>query len=756
MAAAFRMPTRVDRPLRSWVPYFVLVVSVLVTAGAAGYAAVAAHARDRIRFQGAVQDVSSSIEGRISTYTALLHAGAGLFADDDNESRQGFRGFVDRLDLPERYPGIQGIGYIARVSDAGLPVLQRWMEQQGVPHFQIQPAGKRPEYYPVIYFEAGTAGSPDVVGRDRWVDPIRRAAMEQARDQGTAVASAPVATFRGTDDSGHRGVIVYEPVYRGGGVPGSVAARREALIGFVYGPLRASTIIERVMNEQNRYHLGVRVFDGAGAAEAGLLYDRLPPRGPAIGPQYETTTSINVSGRLWDLSFASGPDFYRESAARQLPLILTGGLLISLLLFGVTRSEARARTEAERAVAGLRESEEALRESEARLRRLVDANVIGIMIAGLDGRIIEANDAFLEIVGYTAADLRAGLVSWRALTRAEHAPTIEQALEETRRLGRHEPFEAECIRRDGRFVPVLVGIAYLGGRQNLMVAFLLDLTEQKHAEIERERLLQRERQAHADAQAANRAKDAFLATVSHELRTPLNAILGWAKMLRMGHLEPGRQERALEVIERNAQTQVRLIEDLLDISRVTSGKIRLELETLDLAPVLLAALDSVRPAADAKGVTLDAQLAPFVGVVRGDPERLQQVFWNVLTNAIKFTPPGGEVALSLARVDSSLEVRIVDTGMGIPADFLPHVFEPFRQGDTSTTRSHGGVGLGLAIVHHLVELHGGTIRAESAGPGQGSTFTIRLPARAGSEALLPPGHEAVALARVEHREGEHG
>jgi PAS domain S-box-containing protein len=728
-------------------------VSVLITVGATGYIAVAAHLRDRIRFQGAVQDVSSSVEGRISTYTTLLHAGAGLFADDDQESRRGFRAFVDRLDLPSRYPGVTGIGYLARVTDANRAALKRYMADQGLPDFQIEPAGDRAEYYPVIYFETSSPGAPDVVGQDRWLDPARRAAMEQARDYGVAVASAPVPTLGHTESAERRGVVIYEPVYRGGTVPKTVSARRENLIGFVFGPLRTGTIIDGIMRQQDRYHIGVRVYDAAGTGPQDRLYDKLPAMGRlTFGPQLETTSSITVAGRLWNLSFATGPEFYRESTARQLPLILAGGVILSLILFGAARSEARARTTAERAAAELRVSEEELRESEARLRRLVDANIIGIIMAGLDGRIIEANDAFLEIVDYSPADLRAGIVTWRLLKSGEHGPTIERIIEVTRRLGRHEPFEAECIRRDGRFVPVLVGTAFLGGRQNLVVAFLLDLTERKHAEREREQLLERERQAHAEAQAANRAKDAFLATVSHELRTPLNAILGWAKMLRMGQLEPGRQERALEVIERNAQTQVRLIEDLLDISRVTTGKLRLEMQTIDLGPVLLAALDSVRPAADAKGVTIETQLAPFPGLVMGDAERLQQVFWNILSNAIKFTPHGGDAVLSLQRVDDALEVRVADTGMGIPADFLPHVFEPFRQGDSSTTRAHGGVGLGLAIVRHLVELHGGTIRAESAGTGRGATFIIRLPVRAATELILPPGRETAAVVRVEGRE----
>ena len=712
-------------------PYFVLVVSVFLSVAAAGYVAMAARQRDRIRFQNAVQDVRDSIEGRIDTYTALLRAGTGLFAESGTVTRRGFHEFVERLDLPQRYPGIQGIGYIARTDQTDVPELVKSMRIQGASTFHIDPAGDRADYYPILYLEPPDGRNRTAIGYDMWTDPVRRAAMERARDTGMPAASGRVMLVEEVDGRRQPGFLIFVPVYDGGRVPETVAARRAALIGFVYSPFRAGDVLKEILDAHTRYHVSLQVFDGVTHDEAHELYDSGLPEhvGPALGPRFMTTASLAIAGRNWDLAFATRPDFYEESSASQLPLILAGGLIISLVLFGVARSEAQARSEAERTAAELRTSEEALRESESRLRRLVDANIIGIIIADLDGRIIEANDAFLAIVGYTRGDLQAGHVNWGALTPDEYRPVIEQALEETRRQGRHEPFEAGYIRKDGSVVPALVGTAFLGGRQNLVVGFLLDLTERKRAEREREELLQREREAHAEAQAANRAKDAFLATVSHELRTPLNAILGWAKMLHMGHLDEDRKARAVEVIERNAQMQVRLIEDLLDVSRITAGKLRLDVRPIELGPVLHTALDALRPAAEARGVKLDWRFDASPDVVSGDAERLQQIFWNLLSNAIKFTPQGGAVMLTLARHDGALAVQVSDTGIGIAPDFLPHIFEPFRQADSSTTRAHSGVGLGLAIVRHLVEIHGGTIRADSDGEGRGSTFVVELPAR---------------------------
>jgi hypothetical protein len=232
-------------------------------------------------------------------------------------------------------------------------------------------------------------------------------------------------------------------------------------------------------------------------------------------------------------------------------------------------------------------------------------------------------------------------------------------------------------------------------------------------------------------------KDEFLATLSHELRTPLNAILGWAGILQMNPTS-AEISQALSVIQRNAKAQAQIIEDLLDMSRIISGKVLLDVRAIDLVDVLQASLETVRPAADAKGIRLQAILDPEAGVVSGDANRLQQVFWNLLTNAVKFTSKGGQVRVVLQRVASQVEVTVTDTGEGIALEFLPHVFDRFRQADATTTRRHGGLGLGLSIVKQIAELHGGSVRAHSTGIGQGSTFIVTLPLRGVMEPTPQP------------------
>jgi PAS domain S-box-containing protein len=261
-----------------------------------------------------------------------------------------------------------------------------------------------------------------------------------------------------------------------------------------------------------------------------------------------------------------------------------------------------------------------------------------------------------------------------------------------------------------------------------------DVTERvaREAELQaqveaRSRLLASEKLARGEAERANRLKDEFLATISHELRNPLNAIMGWAHMLRRGKLTTANAERAVETIYRNAKSQAQLIADLLDVSRIISGKLRLDVRQVDLIAIISAAIDSIRPAADAKSIRLQTMLDPAAGPISGDADRLQQIVWNLLSNAVKFTPKGGRIQVRLQRIDSHVEIVVSDSGVGISKEFLPYVFDRFRQADASTTRIHGGLGLGLSIVHQLVDLHGGVVSVQSEGEGKGATFTISLP-----------------------------
>jgi signal transduction histidine kinase/ActR/RegA family two-component response regulator len=268
----------------------------------------------------------------------------------------------------------------------------------------------------------------------------------------------------------------------------------------------------------------------------------------------------------------------------------------------------------------------------------------------------------------------------------------------------------------------------LGEPQSYKVfGIVQDITERKQAEDERERLLNNEQAARQTAEDASRMKDEFLAVLSHELRSPLNAIVGYAKLVRDGRYQPEEEPRMLDIVLRNARAQQQLIDDMLDVSRIITGKMGLNLRPVETKAVIRSALDTVCPAADAKEITFDVEFDPSVGVITGDADRLRQAVWNLLSNAVKFTPTGGKVTVQLMRDDSYIEIAVSDTGKGIKPEYLPQVFTRFSQEDYSTTRRYGGLWLGLSIVRHVAELHGGSVRAASEGEGRGATFVIRLP-----------------------------
>jgi PAS domain S-box-containing protein len=265
------------------------------------------------------------------------------------------------------------------------------------------------------------------------------------------------------------------------------------------------------------------------------------------------------------------------------------------------------------------------------------------------------------------------------------------------------------------------------GKATQMYGIAVDITERKLADMARAQLLESERSARSEAERLGHLKDEFLATLSHELRTPLSAIQGWATLLKQPNLSPADRRLGLDAIERNARSQAQIINDLLDMNRIVAGKFHLEVQTVHLDRVIHAAIEAVSPSAEAKRLRIRTLIDSGIGATRGDPNRLQQVMWNLLTNAVKFTPTGGFIQIILGRVNSHFEIVVEDNGVGISADFLPYVFDRFRQADASTSRRYGGLGLGLSIVKNLVELHGGSVRAKSAGENQGATFVVSLP-----------------------------
>lgn len=376
-----------------------------------------------------------------------------------------------------------------------------------------------------------------------------------------------------------------------------------------------------------------------------------------------------------------------------------------------------------------RQGEELLRQSEERFRLLVDGvRDYAIFMLDPQGYVQSWNKGAEAIKGYKADEITGKHFStfYPDEDLRQNKPEFE--LKMAAEIGRFED-EGWRIRKDGARFWANVIITALRDRDGILIGYskiTRDLTERKRAEEQRLQLA-REQVARSEAESASRSKDEFLATVSHELRTPLNAILGWGRMLRNSKLNEESFSRGLDTIERNAKLQAQLIDDLLDVSRIISGRLRLTVMSVNLPPIIEAAVDSIRPAANAKNIRLQVLLDSHAGLISGDPDRLQQIIWNLLSNAVKFTEKGGRIQVRLQRINSHIEITVSDNGKGISPEFLPYVFDRFRQADSSITRMHGGLGLGLSIVRHLVELHGGSAQAESPGEGLGATFTLQLP-----------------------------
>jgi PAS domain S-box-containing protein len=906
-------------PRRYFVPYFVLEVGLLITAFFSYYIWKTAEARDLARFNTSAQELTTYVRGRPRLYTELLRAGTGLFAVNPSITPSQFHNFVERLELADQYPGSQGMGFLRRVKREQKGSFKTTLEQGGLKDFTIWPDQNQDEYYPVVYFEPLDGHAPVDVGFDMQTDPVRRAAMETARDTGLPAATARVMLARENDEHKEPGFLIYVPIYENDRTPISVIERRDALSGFIYSQFRASDFIKSVRAIKDTSDVDLQLFDGVPPSTEALLYDTASEAGaphPAGPARFKTSSTVDVAGRRWSIAFASRPSFTSAANRTGLYYAVILGVFISILLFVLTRLQVRARAEAERSAAELRLSEakvrktlsdreraeEALRESEERYRDLVEnANDIVFML-DLEGNMVSVNKAVESITGYSQAELlgmnmadfltpgstdSARRMTARKLggeertnyevdvhakdgrtftleissrlamhqgkpvgvqgvarditTRRQAEEGLRQAdqralseyerlLEKLARLAQTlgtardlevifeglKQFTLVSVPCDGLFVSlydplrdvrtacygwgdgenidtsklppmpvnftgpnsravrtneviitndylsvsrghpaVLVGPdnglrpqSSLSAPMSVMGRIIGTIEVQtyeaaayrdEHATamrmaanltavaIENVRLLEWESTARANAEESNRLKDEFLATVSHELRTPLTAILGWSRMLQGGTLETETAIRAVDSIKRNAKAQAQIIDDILDVSRIITGKLYLELHPIELAPVLESAINVVRPTAEAKGIQIEVDFEPEPAAVPGDTNRLQQVFWNLLSNAVKFTPAGGRVMVKLRQVNSQAEIEVTDTGQGITADFLPFVFDRFRQQDSTSTRQHGGLGLGLAIARHLVEIHGGTISTRSPGAGAGATFTVRLP-----------------------------
>jgi PAS domain S-box-containing protein len=498
---------------------------------------------------------------------------------------------------------------------------------------------------------------------------------------------------------------------------------------------------------------GVFLFD----AETGRITDSNPQVAELLGRTHEQL----LEASLWDIGLFSDEAQGRAAFAElrdksyqrydHLPIVTLDGRRHDVEFTCNSYMSGRKRVMQcnVRNITDRRRVEHALRESEERYRSLVEITPQGVWLAAPDGEPLYINQYWIDYSGMTLAQ---SARDWSQQVHPDDRDRILQNWATSRHGG--TPYESELRMRraaDGRHRWHLtrgVPVHDSAGRVEKWLCVFIDIDERKQAEQERVQLLQREHALRTQAEAANRAKDDFLATLSHELRTPLNAILGWTQTLQQGEADRATVQRALAQIDASANAQARLINDLLNVADIGSGRLRLDVQPVDLVPLIDSIVESLRPAMAARGIDFALAVEAEAGRLSGDPARLQQIVWNLLSNAVKFTPHGGRIRVDLARVGAQIEIAVTDNGEGISTEFLPYVFDRFRQADASIKRRHGGLGLGLAIVRHLTELHGGTATAQSSGEGRGARFSVLLPiqppAQASAKSDIPPPVPAIA------------
>ena len=560
--------------LQQAVPFAVLAVGCTLTAIAVTTIATRERTATASAFRSDTLAVQRVVQVQLDTIASVTHAASALLAANPEISFVEFRAFIAELQLRERYPGLEGIGFAPRVAGTELRAFLRAASLDGVAHLHVRPEGPRAEYFPAVLLDPPGTDNAAMIGFDLGSEDAQRDALDRARDA-NAPAITPLLDANALVGRAHREFVLYIPVYRRGAAVSSIEERRRALVGFVFSRLRPDIMFSDSIAAAAS-SLDIAIHDNTTTPEPLLLTSGEHPA------NVQATAPLSIGGRQWLLTTGS-----REPNVAALPpeatRILATGALLSFLVFALMRAQVRA---------------------------------------------------------------------WQ--------------------------------------------------------------TSERHA---------------AELRAADRAKDEFLATLSHELRTPLNAMLGWLAILRSGSIRDDRRAHALDIIDRNARAQAQLIDDLLEVSRILMGKMRLEKRPLSVVPAITSVIDSLRPGAEVKGVTLHGvELAKDeTFVIAADVGRFAQIMTNLISNSVKFTPEGGAVWVNVAAAEGSVTISVRDTGVGISEEFLPYVFDRFRQADSSTTRSHAGMGMGLAIVRDLVRLHGGRIDAYSKGAQQGALFVVMFP-----------------------------
>lgn len=589
-------------------PYLVLFISIILSLGFTYLFYRSTYSKDYIRFNSATEQIQTNLQNELNSYISLLKAGRAFIESTNNFNRLKFKNYVDSLDLEKNYVGLVGIGFSKAVAPNEREKLISQVREEGFSDFKIFPADDQEFDYPIVYIEPLNEQNRKVVGYDMFSEPVRRRALEQARDFSTETATGKVVLIQENEGNKQAGFLIYLAIYKEGKSIVTVEERRANLLGFIYCPFRAHEFVNAAVSEKSFGEIKFKVYDGE-MTEENLLMQTETATNQNLTNANENNgfygkSTLNAAGRRWIIEYAPTESFFEQSNQKLTPIILIVGVVFSFLLFGMTYAQAASRR-----------------------------------------KLQEIAEDLLEV------------------------------------------------------------------------------------EQEKVKLFEKEKRARLIAEQAGKTKDEFISIVSHELRTPLNAIAGWSKILKSDNLSSNTKELALQKIEKNLRSQTKLVEDLLDYSQIISGKVIFENEQFVFSDVFEKVLVEIEPRAKEKEVELTKVNNLDGQRVVGDRRKIKIVIENLLSNAIKFTPSGGKIETEVREDNGTIYFVVKDTGSGINREFLPYIFDRFRQQDGSLTKYHGGLGLGLAITEHIIKLHQGSIEAQSEGAEKGSIFTVKIPCK---------------------------
>lgn len=663
------------------------------------------------QFELLVGKVTNAIEQRLIDHEQILFGAAGLFAASGEVSRAQWRAYVERQQLADRYPGIQGVGFSKVVRASERDAHEQSIRAEGFADYRIQPEGERPVYMPIVYLEPFNDRNRAAFGYDMYAEPVRHQTMRQAASTGKSRISGKVILRQETHGKVQAGVLIYVPLYHPAMPLETAEQRMDALLGFAYSPYRMDDLMEGILGAAD-LNLSLRIYSGpTQQAEQLLFASKEHAPGDAAHSQ---DVQLSIYGGTWTLHMESLPAFESGFSANE-GLVAVLGAGISLLLFFLISSLAfrqrRAEILAGQMTERIRENKRALQLSEERLSLALKGSNDGLWDLNLAADTFYASPRTWHMLGYQPGELQLSTRLWEQVLVAEDLPRTRAQLAQTM-LSRLDQFTSELRFRhkDGRTVPVLVR-GYIQrdaqGQPLRISGTSMDLTEHKRIE---------------------QMKNEFVSTVSHELRTPLTSISGALGLINGGALGevPPAMQQMLEIAYRNSQRLGHLINDLLDMEKIAAGKMSFDMHEHSLRQLLEEALASNQAFAAQLGVNCVLREAVDVQVWV-DASRLQQVLGNFLSNAIKYTPEGGEVSLHCSVPDAThVRISVTDQGPGIAAEFRARVFEKFAQADASDSRQKGGTGLGLAITKEFIERMGGKVGFDTA-EGQGTTFWCELP-----------------------------